>query len=340
MTAVIINEFGEIGLDHLLTERSNENFVLLNNGCLCCTVRGDLITTLRNLFLRRVRGEIPEFARVIIETTGLADPAPIIHTLIADPLISARFRLDGVVAAIDTVNGAATLDGHQEAVKQVAVADRLLLTKTDLAGQDRIEHVKRRLSRLNPGAPIIETIGGRVDPAAVFDIGLYRPATKIPDVAAWLRAEAFEPAGHSHGHEHHRHPHGADHDHGHALLDVNRHDDLIRAYCVIREQPVQWVAFSTWLDLLAAMRGEDLLRVKGIVHIADRPDRPVVIHGVQHLFHPPVLLDAWPSDDRRTRIVFITRDMPREVIEDTLQVFAVASRPTLGGSDAPSRGLL
>lgn len=324
-TAVVINEFGEVGLDHLLVERSSEDFVLLNSGCLCCTVRGDLVTMLRDLFLRRVRGEIPEFQRIVIETTGLADPAPILHTLMTDPLIAARYRLGGVVSTIDAVNGSATLDRQQEAVKQAAVADRLLMTKCDLASRDALTNLRTRLAALNPGAPILETQNGAVDPAALFDIGLYNPRTKSPDVQTWLRAEAYGEDHRHHAHQHgdheHAHGNGEHHDHATAPHDVNRHDDSISAYCVVRDGPVSWIAFATWLDLLAAMRGDDLLRVKGIVNIADRPQQPVVIHGVQHVFHPPVLLDAWPSDDHRTRIVFITRDIPWNAIEETLRVF-------------------
>lgn len=337
-TAVVINEFGEVGLDHLLVERSSEDFVLLNSGCLCCTVRGDLITTLRDLFLRRVRGEIAEFQRVVIETTGLADPAPILHTLMTDPLIAARYRLDGVVSTVDAVNGSATLDRQQEAVKQAAVADRLLMTKCDLASRDASLDLRIRLAALNPGAPILEIQNGAADPEALFDIGLYKPATKSPDVQAWLRAEAYSDDHGRHAHEHDHHEHG----HAHARNDVNRHDDHVRAYCVVRDRPVAWVAFATWLDLLAAMRGDDLLRVKGIVNIADRPQQPVVIHGVQHVFHPPVLLDAWPSDDHRTRMVFITRDIPQSAIEDTLRVFedVKPSATAADGTSAARRGLL
>jgi G3E family GTPase len=304
-TAVIVNEFGEIGLDHLLVERSSEDVVLLNSGCLCCTVRGDIVETLTNLFVDRVKGKIPFFTRVTIETTGLADPAPILHTLMTDPIVAARYMLDGVVATVDAVNGAGTLDRQPEAVKQAAVADRLLLTKTDLAEPAARRKLEERLKALNPSAPIVPVAQGAIDPATLFNIGFYDPVTKSADVQRWLRDEAFE-TGHAHDHEH---------------PDVNRHDDRIRAFCVTRERPISWAALSAWLDALATMRGDDLLRLKGIVALSDRPDQPVVLHGVQHLFHPPVLLPQWPSEDRRTRIVFITRDLPREAIETTLTAF-------------------
>jgi G3E family GTPase len=313
-TAVIVNEFGEIGLDHLLVERSSEDVVLLNSGCLCCTVRGDIVDTLTSLFVDRVKGKVPHFTRVAIETTGLADPAPILHTLMTDPIVAARYMLDGVVTTVDAVNGALTLDKQPEAVKQAAVADRLLLTKSDLTEPAVRQAIEGRLKALNPSAPIVPVAQGAVDPALLFNIGFYDPVTKSADVRRWLRDEAFE-SGHDHEHEHH-HP------------DVNRHDDRIRAFCIIRERPISWDALSAWLDALATMRGDDLLRLKAIVALSDRPDQPVVLHGVQHLFHPPVLLPEWPSEDHRTRMVFITRDLPREAIETTLAAFEDAVAET------------
>jgi G3E family GTPase len=311
-TAVIVNEFGEIGLDHLLVERSSEDVVLLNSGCLCCTVRGDIVDTLTNLFVDRVKGKVPFFTRVAIETTGLADPAPILHTLMTDPIVAARYMLDGVVTTIDAVNGAGTLDRQPEAVKQAAVADRLVLTKTDLADDTARLQIETRLKALNPSAPIVPAAQGAIDPALLFNIGFYDPVTKSADVRRWLRDEAFE-TGHAHEHEY---------------ADVNRHDDRIRAFCITRARPISWAALSAWLDGLATMRGDDLLRLKAIVALSDRPDQPLVLHGVQHLFHPPVLLPQWPTEDRRTRMVFITRDLPREPIEATLAAFEDAAAET------------
>jgi G3E family GTPase len=225
-----------------------------------------------------------------------------------DPIVAARYMLDGVVTTVDSVNGAGTLDKQPEAVKQAAVADRLLLTKTDLADSATRQEIEARLEALNPSAVIVPVAQGAVDPARLFNIGFYDPATKSVDVRRWLRDEAFE-NGDAHEHEH---------------VDVNRHDDRIRAFCITRERPISWAALSAWLDGLATMRGEDLLRLKAIVALSDRPDQPVVLHGVQHLFHPPVLLPEWPSEDHRTRIVFITRDLPREAIEATLAAFEEA----------------
>jgi G3E family GTPase len=309
-TAVIINEFGEIGLDHLLVESATEDVVLMSSGCLCCTVRGDIADTLTDLFVKRAKGRIPEFRRVVIETTGLADPAPVLHALMSDPIVAERYMLDGVVATVDAVNGAGTLDNHHEAVKQAAIADRLLLTKSDLADAGGMAALTRRLAALNPTASPLAVTQGEVDPDTLFDLGLFDPEKKSVEVQRWLNDEALA--------EDHDDP---DHDHRHHHLDVNRHDDRIRAFSIVRDKPISWNALSGWLDSLASMRGDDLLRVKAIVAIADRPGQPVVLHGVQHLFHPPVLLPAWPSDDHRTRIVFITRDLPQDVIEKSLAAF-------------------
>lgn len=299
--AVIVNEFGEIGLDHELVVGGKEDMVLLNSGCLCCTVRGDLVNTLRDLLMVRMRGDVPPFERVLIETTGLADPAPILHTLMGDDLTARYFRLDGVIATVDAVNGEATLDSQFESVKQAAVADRILITKTDIADDAAVSALEARLMEINPAAPRYRVVDGVVAPDVLFDAGLYDPATKIPDVDRWLKEEAYA------GHDHHAH-------------DVNRHDDHIRAFCVTYDEPVRLDAVEQWFDLIMLLKGPDLLRVKGIVNVIGM-DGPVVIHGVQHIFHPPAVLDAWPSDDRRTRIVFITRDVDRKMLEDTLKSF-------------------
>ena len=323
-TAVIVNEFGEIPLDHLLVERATEDVVLLNSGCLCCTVRGDIANTLTDLFVNRVKGRIPYFTRAVIETTGLADPAPVLHALISDPLVAERYMIDGVVTTVDAVNGAGTLDRQPEAVKQAAVADRLIVTKTDLAAPGALAALEARLAALNPGAPLLHASHGAIDPAELFELGLFDPRTKTVEVQRWLQDEAVAAHGDDDddGHDGHGHHH-----HAQAGHDVNRHDERISAFCIIRDKPISWSALSGWLDALATMRGDDLLRVKGIIALADRPEQPVILHGVQHLFHPPVLLPAWPSDDRRTRIVFITRDMPRETIEQSLTAFEDADAP-------------
>jgi G3E family GTPase len=322
-TAVIVNEFGEIGLDHLLVESATEDAVLLNSGCLCCTIRGDIANTLTDLFVGRVKGRVPHFKRAVIETTGLADPAPVLHALLADPIVAERYMIDGVVTTVDAVNGAGTLDRQPEAVKQAAVADRLILTKTDLAEPASLAALDARLDTLNPGAPRLRVSHGALDPRHLFGLGLFDPETKSVEVQRWLHDEAVRAGEHDHdGHHHAGHRHGG---HDDALRpDVNRHDERINSFCITRDKPMSWAALSGWMDALASMRGDDLLRVKAIVALADKPEQPLVLHGVQHLFHPPVLLPQWPDDDRRTRIVFITRNLPRETIEQTLAAFEEA----------------
>ncbi|MAQ56584.1 MAG: GTP-binding protein [Rhodospirillales bacterium] len=307
-SAVIVNEFGEIGLDHELVVGGKEDMVLLNNGCLCCTVRGDLVNTLRDLMMVRMRGDVPPFDRVLIETTGLADPAPILHTLMGDDLTIRYFRLDGVVTSVDAVNGMSTLDAQFESIKQVAVADRLLITKTDLIDSTSLKTLYERLKEINPAARKLEVVNGAVEPKELFGIGLYNPEEAKPDVIKWLKEEAYnEIQGHSHGH------------------DVNRHDDKIRAFCVTFDEPIRLDAVEQWFDLIMLLKGPDLLRVKGIINV-DELSGPVVIHGVQHVFHPPVELESWDNIDKRTRIVFITRDVEQKILEDTLKNFA--GRPT------------
>ncbi len=312
-TAVLINEFGEVALDHLLVETLSDEVVLLNAGCLCCTVRGDLSRALRDLAARIDAGQ--RIRRVVIETTGLADPVPIVQTLASDPTLPERFRLDTVVTAVDAVNGAATLDAQPEAVKQAALADRIVLTKTDLADAGTVAALKERLYRLNPGARQVEA--QHHDVMTLLDATPFDPATKSADVRAWLNAEAWQ----ERDHHHHHHGHHREHHH-----DPSRHDAQIHSFCLTFEDPLPWQGLSTWLNMLIVTRGADLLRVKGILHL-DTETRPVVIHGVQHLFHPPALLDAWPEGDPRTsRIVFIVRNISRATIEDSLNAFLQASR--------------
>ena len=337
-TAVIINEFGEIGLDHLLVEKSDdEGMVTLNSGCLCCTVRGDLVRTMSELFLKRSRGEVSQFKRMVVETTGLADPAPILHTLMTDPLLASRYRLDGVVTTVDGVNGGSTLDNHEEAIKQAAVADRILLTKTDIADAVPLADLKHRLQHLNPGAPSMLITDGEIDPNAILNAGLYNPDTKNADVKRWLHEEAYE-GSHDHGHGHHHHGHDHKHDdHGHDHAsgeqdphNVNRHDDRIKAFCMTFDEPMSWSTVAAAFDALVTYRGPDLLRMKGILNVKDT-DKPVVIHGVQHVFHPPATLDAWPEgDDRKSRVVFITRDIAESTIRKVFASFFEAEKKGWG----------
>lgn len=316
--AVIINEFGAVGLDHDLVTHAEEDMVLLANGCICCTVRGDLVDALEQL-AATPQARDGRLRRILVETTGLADPAPILHTLMAEPRVTRFTWLAGVACTIDAVNGAGTLDRQPEAVKQAAMADALLITKTDLADAAMRAPLAERLARINPVATVHD------EPAA-------HPAV----LRAMLEAK----------------PVSTPHDDGTPVpapadaqelalryrvvarteVDPNRHDDRIRAFTVIREQPIARDGFLAWLEMVARLRGDDLLRVKGLVQLADAPDRPMVIHGVQHLFHPPQWLPAWPSDDHRTRIVFITRDIDVEALDETLRVFERGRRRAAVGA--------
>jgi G3E family GTPase len=311
-SAVIINEYGEVSLDHLLVERVDGEVAVLASGCICCTIRSDLEETLRNLLVRRDRGEVPPFRRILVETTGLADPAPIVQLLLNNPLVSHFLRLDTVVTTVDAANAVHQLDRQYEAVKQVALADRLLITKCDLVSN--IDALQQRLRRLNPGARIERVMHGEIDPADLFGAGLVDPEKKAVDVARWLNEQAFassrEPAHHDHAH------HGHDH-HG--------HDAGITSFVLAFDEPLDWMLVSQWLAYLRTARGEDLLRVKGILNLRGE-ETPVVIHGVHHVFHPPVALAKWPDDDRRSRIVFITRGIARDEVLALWQASRAAAR--------------
>ncbi len=293
--AVIVNEFGEIGIDHSLIASSSDNAIELLTGCLCCSVRGDLISTLEELIGKRFRGEVRPFDRVVIETTGLADPVPVIQALTTQP-VSDDYRLSRVVTVVDGMQGMSTLDRQPEAVKQAVVADQLIVTKTDLAPKD-IEILKARLKHLNPGAPMAFALMGEGPPADLLrGTDIYDPSTKFEEVAAWLAADNYA----DHGHHHHH--------------DVNRHDEAISSFCLTFDKPLHWQHVAAWLEGLV---GDDLLRVKGILSIVGW-DPPIVLQAVQNLFQPPARLAAWPDNDRRSRIVFITRNISRGYVADRL----------------------
>lgn len=329
-TVAIINEFGAVGLDHLLVEASEERFALLDNGCICCTVRDDLVATLKDIVARADAGTLPQVRRILIETTGLADPVPVLHTLIVDPDLAPLFAIDGVTVTVDAINGLATLEAHPEAMKQVAVADRVLITKADIADGKDFIRLERRLARLAPTADRFAVAHGEVDADKILGAGGFNPDGLSADVAIWFREAARAAdaaAAHDHDHNHDEacgDPH-CDHDHhrpsAHAGAPAHAHDG-IQSYAFVIDQPVEWAAFAQWLEYLTIMKGEKLLRMKGLVHLADDPSRPMVVHAVQSVVHPPARLAAWPDDDRRTRIVFIVRDIPRETVERTLARFA------------------
>ncbi len=297
--AVIVNEFGEVGLDHELMEASTEQTMLLSNGCLCCTVRSDLQETLRELFVKRRNGEVINFDRVFVETTGLADPAPILHALQRDGLVGAQYRLNGVVTLVDAVNGLGSLERHPEAAKQAAVADRLVLTKTDLAPAANVDALRERLQGMNPYAAISVAVHGALNPQLLRDITPANVAEFAHDPDRWLTAGAGLGEGYL----------------GNRLaVRPSLHDAAIESYCLWFDKPFSWDALTEALQVLASLRGPDLLRVKGIVNVAGEPG-PVAVHGVQHVFHPPVKLERWAGDERRSRIVFIVRNIPRASVE-------------------------
>jgi G3E family GTPase len=274
-TAVIVNELGEIGIDHLLLRRVDERTVLLKNGCLCCSLRGDLADELRDLLGRRDRGEIPAFARVVVETTGLADPAPIVYTLLSEPVVRHHYELQRVVTTVDAVHGLP----RAESVKQVAAADTLVVTKTDLAAG---ASVVARLARLNPAARIVEAQFGDVEPGRLFARLEHPREVPEPD-------------------------------------EQGVHDHDVRAVSVVLDEPLDWTAFGLWLTMLLQARGSEIFRVKGLVDVGG--SGPLLLNGVQHVVHPPVHLDAWADDDRRSRLVFIGVGIDRDALERSLAAF-------------------
>ena len=306
-TAVLINEFGAVSIDHLLVRAASKNIMVMSNGCICCSVAGDMVQALRDLYFKRANNEIPNFKRVVIETTGLADPAPIMHTLIEMPLVAARYSFSGIVTTVDAVHGEQQLNDHFESVKQAAVADRIVLTKTDTASRNEIDALRARLLVLNPAADVVEAILGDIAPTCLFDTGLYQPSRKTPDVQNWLRAVAYMPIAPAS-----------------ALARLNktpsRHDARINSFVVTFTQAVAWHALVDALEMLTSLRGENLLRIKGIVHV-DGEALPRVIHAVQHTIYPAATLSAWPDEDRSTRLVFITRDIDEALVREMIASF-------------------
>ena len=293
--AVIVNEFGEVGIDNELIAEVSENMTLLSNGCLCCTVRTDLEETLRELFIKRRAGEIIDFTRVVIETSGMADPTPVVHTLLTDGMVFSRYRLDSVVTLIDAVNGPGQLKDFPEAGKQVALADRLVITKTDLVTPAQVDALHEQLAQSNPYAAIHTAVQGEIDPALLIDVIPARP--REAQVDSWLFGSEKGEGG------------------GYLANRVRAEHTLgVSSFVLTFDTPFSWDAFAAVTQLLTSLRGPDLLRVKGLVNIAGETG-PVVVQGAQHLFHPPVALAAWPGEDRRSRIVFITRNIPKQAVE-------------------------
>lgn len=312
--AVIVNEFGEVGIDHALIASSSDNMIELSTGCLCCTVRGDLVDTLRELTEKRAKGDVRAFDRLVIETTGLADPGPVIQALMTLP-VARRYRLRQVVATVDAVHGMSTLERHPEALKQAAVADEVVITKTDLSdGGPTV--LRERLHALNPGANFhLSALGDMPLPSELAKADVYDPETKGDEVLSWLNVEAYAREDEDHGH-HHRH-------------DVNRHSDEIGSFVLEYDQPLDWEHVANWLDALVIAHGDDLLRVKGILDIAGRKE-PIVVQAVQHLFHPPMPLPEWPTGDHRSQIVFITRGLTRDFVSEVFDT--IRGRPVSASS--------
>lgn len=335
-TAVIINEFGDVAIDHLLVEQSSDGVIELADGCLCCTVRGELVDTLADLADRMQTGRIGALKRVIVETTGLADPVPVLQSVMGHPALVQAYRLDGVVTLVDAVNGAATLDIHAEAVKQIAVADRLVVSKGDLAAD--ITSLIERLSTINPTAQILFAHHGKIGPAALFDTGLWDPATKSADVRRWLGEEAAHARLHADDHHHGGHEDGHHHSerhHEHDHADHHRHDARVRSFSLVHDRPIPYAAIDTFFDLLRSVHGDKLLRMKGVIEIAEQPDRPLVVHAVQKLMHPPARLPVWPHGQRGTRLVIIGFDLAEGHVRRLFA--AITNQPAV---DQPDRAAL
>jgi G3E family GTPase len=303
-SAVIINELGEVGIDHELVQSASEKTALLANGCLCCAVMTDLQQTLRELFARRRAGDVIDFERVFVETSGLADPVPVLHTLRTDGVLGAHYRLDAVVAVVDAVNGMEQLERAPEAPRQVAVADRIVVTKPDLAGENAVRALEERLQRINPYAERTVSLNGELDVAFLRDVSPRSVRASAQELDRWLSASALARTAE-------RPEQGAYL--GERARPVSVHDASIRSFCLWFDRPSTWDAFTGAVQLLTSLRGADLLRVKGLVNVAGETG-PVVVQGAQHLFHPPVTLESWPSEDRRSRIVFIVRQLEREAV--------------------------
>jgi len=320
---VIINEFGEVGIDHLLVSAPTENMRLLSNGCLCCEVRGDLVETLADAARQRRDGTVPAFDRVIVETTGLADPVPLVQTVVTDRDVAPSYRLDSIITLVDAVNAQTQLDRQPESVKQVAVSDLLLLSKTDIAGEALSAAVQDRVRAINPSVDVIRVTRGEVAPPLLFGRGTVGDGATAGQLERWLgRAGAGACA-----HESHEHC-----DHGAQEHAPARHDDRVETFSITLDQPATRSALTVWLTMLASFRGANLLRVKGIVNVEDRP---VVINAVQSVLHEPVELAQWPSADRRSRIVFIVRDMARAELERTVDALLAPDAPASGAELDP-----
>ena len=325
-TMVLVNELGEVGIDHHLVEHASESTLLLENGCLCCAMRDDLKTALKDLHSRRARGEIPRYERIVVETTGIADPVPIAYTLLAEPVLQHHYRLGNVVTVVDAVNAPAQLDRFEESVRQVALADRLVVGKLDLAGPGALAALRPRLAALNPTAPIVVAGSPELDPVELLITDVYDRRSKSREVERWMRStrEAMAadggPTGRAGPHPVHdgSQPAGV---HGpNPVGNHGPHPASIAACCFTFEAALDWTAFGVWMSMLLHRHGDRVLRIKGLLNVAGVPG-PVLVNGVRHLVHPPAHLDRWPDEDRRSRVVVISNGLRREEIERSLHAF-------------------
>jgi G3E family GTPase len=300
-TAVLINEFGMVALDHLLVQSVNDNIVLLKSGCICCSIRTDLKDAILSLFDRLRRGKVRPFGRIVIETTGLADPVPILATLSVDPMLKYHFRIGNIIAVVDVPNGAHNIETYPESARQVAVADRIIISKSDLANHEAVDRLRDVLTRINPAAEAV-LLDEATDPAeallldTIHDLGA-RPA----EVASWMAAETS---------------HRYDHDHADG---VNLHGS-IGAFVIEADRAVAWPRFALWLSMLIHRHGRQILRLKGLIDI-EGAETPVVVHGVQHIIHRPFHLAAWPDGIRRTRIVVIGESLDCDLMQRSFDAF-------------------
>ncbi|MFA3917026.1 CobW family GTP-binding protein [Ruegeria hyattellae] len=321
--AVIVNEFGEAGLDHDLIESVEDEIVLMQSGCLCCSIRGDLSGTIADLIERREDGVL-RFERIVIETTGLADPGPILQTLLVDSELARATRMDGLVTVVDAVNGPATLDAQFEAVSQVAMADLILLSKTDLVTPATADAFEIRLSDMNATAQIERVIGGRFKLKKLWALSGLRKDIDPKDAIAWttpVPPPELDPLVNLSGFSKPKT----------SPMVISPHDIRISSASVVLDQPLKDVAFDLWLDTLITLKGPDILRVKGIVFL-EGIEAPFVFHGVQHIFDPPVPMRKWDGDDRRSRIVVIARDLSRPELQRSLDMLR-ADQPEIATKD-------
>ncbi|APZ43762.1 CobW family GTP-binding protein [Acidihalobacter ferrooxydans] len=309
-TAVLVNEFGDVGLDHQLLQGVAADAVLLPSGCLCCSIRGELATALRELYSRRQRGEIPAFRRVVLETTGLADPGPIVSTLLADQVIKHHFRLGAITTTVDACNAMMAHLQQPEWIRQVAAADRLIITKTDIAEPAQLHWLDDYLAQVNPAAEVVRADVLETAADYVLDQGIFQNGG-VDEIRRWTRA-IWMPRAEGRAHESPRTLTGR--------LPADAHLRSVESFSLVLDRAIDWSAFAVWLSMLLHCHGNAVLRVKGILNVTGS-ETPVVLHGVQHMIHPPNHLERWPDDDRRTRIVFITRGIDKALIERSLEIF-------------------